>query len=252
MNHFIEQLVESCNDYDTFKQSDNAWVDLRITEEYATIDLYDKVDVVDWYHGVVQVPYMIWMSPCRPELSNAENHERANAFEEDLKALQYGSMVDGEGQFEYQRIGMTAPFAEEGKERAHMDTFVILGKEAHEEYIEGFMERLARKHGVRFTVRMMLNNGFVDCYEDCSCLNFDAFNLRNNTSCDFAIEDSADFLKTVIMMGFVPRDSAGMATFTVETVSPFTNPKNFTDAQRLAGIAKKFKSEPKVNEPVVA
>lgn len=46
-----------------------------------------------------------------------------------------------------------------------MDTFVILGKEVHEEYIKGFVERLAHKHGVRFTVRMMLNNGFVDCYE---------------------------------------------------------------------------------------
>lgn len=114
------------------------------------------------------------------------------------------------------------------------------------------MERLAHKHGVRFTVRMMLNNGFADCYEDCSCLNFDAFNLHNNTSWGFAIEESADFLKTVLMMGFVPRESADMATFTVETVSPFTNADGFTDAQRLAGIAKKFKSEPKVNEPVVA
>lgn len=83
-------------------------------------------------------------------------------------------------------------------------------------------------------------------------MSFDAFNLHNNTSCGFAIDESAYFLKTVLMMGFVPRESADMATFTVETVSAFTNADGFADAQRLEGIAKKFKSEPKVNEPVVA
>ena len=52
MNHFIEELIESCKDFETYKQSDAKLDELKICEDYDTVSVVPSNDTIfmNWYN----------------------------------------------------------------------------------------------------------------------------------------------------------------------------------------------------------
>lgn len=247
MNKFIKFLMES-NERGEGNHDDVFFViEPCITESVDSYVPTNGDSFQEWFDMVKESKYMLWLTPCRPELTYEENHQRAESFMSDLKALQYGSMIDGVGQFIIHKIGMVNHTEEKD---VHVDTFAIMYEKEHSDYIHTFLPKLIEKHGVRF--HMEFNNGVEDDHlvaikfdEDCSTP-FDKIfcGLAETTQVYDLIGNMANPItvyvepKRLAIAGF--GDITDEYVFEVEDVSVMTNPASFTDAMRLSGIAKRF------------
>lgn len=211
-----------------------------IAEQYVSEDSNvadHRFSPTQWFESVRSNPIVAFVTPCRPELSTEENHARADAFEKDLKAAQYGSQIEGKGQFAFDRIGYTQNGNDLELQRdIHVDTFVVYGSKSHEEYIKKTVAYLGRKHGCRFALlRFEGGDGYVMWnFEDNSSQYEKVLNGRNGTSVVIPFIDLP--IERVFLMGFA-KFSGG--SFRVEEESVLTNPKSYAEAIPMNSMAKR-------------
>ena len=96
MNKLINYLTEDsvgANDYEIEWISESVDLGQDLSSEPMAMD--------QWFQTVSNQPITLYITPCRPECAYAENHLKAEAFLKDLYTAQYGSQVDGKGQFSF-------------------------------------------------------------------------------------------------------------------------------------------------------
>lgn len=210
-----------------------------IAEQYVSEDAQiedPRFSPSQWFETVRNNSVVVFVTPCRPELSNAENHARAEAFEKDLKSAQYGSQIDGRGQFAFDRIGYTQNGSDSELQRdIHVDTFVIYGSESHEDYIRKTVAHIGRRHGCRFALFLRANGEYLMWnFEDHSSQYEESLNGKAGT-----VSIAQLPIERVFLMGF-SKFTGG--TFRVEDESVFTNPKSYAEAIPMDSMAKRVKS----------
>ena len=200
----------------------------------------EEINVWDWYRGVENQPVTVYITPCRPECSYEENHLKAEAFLKDLKDAQYGSLIDGLGQFSFDKIGyIQHPVnGSELYKELHVDTFVICGMKEHENYIRSMVNYLAKKHHCRFAMFHFKDeeNFYVWNFEDNSSPYEAALNGKAGTVASFPYESYPP--EHILLNGFAPYSEDNH--FEIEDSSVMTNPKDYNDSIRLNSIYNKI------------
>ena len=154
---------------------------------------------------------------------------------------QYGSQVEGKGQFSFEKIGyIQHPVnGEELYRELHIDTFVVCGLEEHVDYIKKMAYYLGKKHGCRYAIiHMKDSNDFtVWNFEDYTS----AWSELNGKANTVTIIPAWEYGEQMIFLnGFAPYSEDNH--FDIEASSVVTNPSSFNDAIPMNTMAEKIKA----------
>ena len=200
----------------------------------------EPMSMDQWFQTVSNQPITLYITPCRPECAYAENHLKAEAFLKDLYTAQYGSQVDGKGQFSFEKIGyIQHPVnGEELYRELHIDTFVVCGLKEHADYIKKMAYYLGKTHGCRYAILHMEDddNLTVWNFEDYTTA-WDELNGKANTVTIIPAWEYGE--QMIFLNGFAPyREDKH---FEIEASSVVTNPSSFNDAIPMNTMAEKIK-----------